>query len=427
MPSKRVTRRTFLKGAAVAAGPFIVPSSAFAAPGRPAPSDRLAIGCIGIGGNGGGHLGRYLGRRDTQVLAVCDVDSEKRDAAQQRANKKYADLMGKGSYKGPDAYNDFRDLVARDDVDAVTVSTPDHWHAIVSIAAVKSGKDVYCEKPLSLTIGEARAMVNATRRYGRVFQTGSQQRSGYAGRFRFACEMIRNGRLGKLQTAHVTVGGPSKDCYLPAEPTPEGLDWDMWIGPAPWRPYHHRIHPASWRSFRDYSGGGMTDWGAHHFDIVQWALDMDNSGPVEIYPPDGKEHQRLTYVYANGVRVYHGGHTGKGSGITFIGTEGKIEVSRDTLTTYPASIMAEPTGPGEVHLYESKDHAGNWLECIRTRRRPVCDVAIGCRSVTVCHLGNLAYWLKRPLKWDPAAERFVGDEMANRWLDRPKRAPWRLG
>ncbi len=427
MPRDRVSRRSFIKGAAAAAAPLFVPSSVFGGPGKTAPSDRLAIGSIGIGGMGGGHLSRYLGRRDTQVLAVCDVDGVKRGEAQNRANTKYADLRKKGSYQGCAAYNDFRELLARDDIDAVVIATPDHWHAIIAIEAAKAGKDIYCEKPLSLTIREGRAMVDAVRRYGRVLQTGSQQRSGYGGKFRFACEMVCSGRIGKLKTAHVSVGGPSKDCYLPAEPTPEGLDWDMWIGPAPWRPYHHLIHPFKWRSWRDYSGGGMTDWGAHHFDIVQWALDMDTSGPVEIYPPDGKEHKRLTYVYANGVEVYHGGYTGKGSGITFTGTKGWIEVSRDHLATYPASIMKEPTRPDEVHLYNSQDHAGNWLECIRTRRRPICDVEIGCRSVTVCLLGDLAYWLKRPLKWDPAKEQFVGDELANRWLDRPKRAPWRLG
>ena len=429
MSNGLVTRRAFLKGAAASAvcGPYVITSSALAAKGHAAASDRIGIGCIGIGGNGVGHLSRYLGASDTQVVAVCDVDTDKRVEAEERANKRYADKIKSGAYKGVGAYNDFRDLLARQDVDAVVITTPDHWHAVIAIAAAKAGKDIFCEKPLSLTIGEARAMVNAARRYGRVFQTGSQQRSGHAGRFRFACEMVRNGRIGKLLTAHVTVGGPSGDCFLPEEPVPKGLDWDFWIGPAPWRPYNSRIHPFKWRNYRDYSGGGMTDWGAHHFDIVQWALDMDRSGPVEIYPPDGKDRQRLTYRYANGVELYHGGYTGKGSGILFTGTDGKIEVSREELRTYPDSIGKEPTGPNEVHLYESRDHGANWLECIRTRRRPVCDVETGCRSVTVCHLGNLAYWLKRPLKWDPAKERFVGDDEANRWIDRPKRAPWRLG
>ena len=426
MSNSSLTRRGFLKNAAASAlcGPYLLGSSARAA--APA-SDRITIGCIGIGSNGVGHLGRYLSSSQTQVLAVCDVDGEQRTAALAKANKRYAAQVKSGQFKGVAAYSDFREVLARDDIDAVAISTPDHWHAIVSIEAAKAGKDVYCEKPLSLTIGEARAMANAVRRYGCVFQTGSQQRSGYGGRFRLACELVRNGRIGKLLTAHVTVGGPSGDCFLPGEAVPAGLDWDMWLGPAPWRPYHHRIHPRSWRSFRDYSGGGMTDWGAHHFDIVQWALDMDRSGPVQIHPPDGKDHNRLTYTYANGVQVYHGGFTGKGSGITFTGTQGRIEVSRESLRTEPEHLAKEPIGPGEIHLYDSANHSGNWLECIRTRRRPICDVEIGCRSATVCHLGNIAYWLKRPLKWDPAAEQFVGDAEANRWVDRPKRAPWRLG
>jgi len=415
----------FLKGAATTAlsGPYVVASSALGAGGSVAPSNRIAIGCIGIGANGKGHLGRYLSSSETQVLAVCDVDGENRAAAQEKAEKRYGEKAKSGTHKGCAAYNDFREVVGRDDIDAVTISTPDHWHAIIAIAAAKAGKDVYCEKPLSLTIGEARAMVGAVRRYGRVLQTGSQQRSSR--NFRFACEMIRSGRIGKLLTAHVTVGGPSRECYLPAEPTPPGLDWNMWLGPAPWRPFNSGIHPAKWRGYRDYSGGGMTDWGAHHFDIVQWALDMDNSGPVEICPPDGGEHKRLTFKYANGAEAYHGGYTGQGSGILFTGTEGKIEVSRKELKTYPKEIGQEPLGPNEVRLYHSRSHSGNWLECIRTRRRPAADVEIGCRSATVCHLGNIAYWLKRPLKWDPAREQIVGDEEANRCLDRPKRGPWR--
>ncbi len=428
MSDTPVTRRRFLQtAAAAAAAPLFVPRSALAGPGRPGANDRINIGCIGVGIMGGGHLRRHLGRSDTQVVAVCDVDAKARKKALDEVDKRYAARRKKGSYKGCAAYNDFRELLARDDIDAVVIATPDHWHALISIAAAEAGKDIYCEKPLSLTILEGQAMVNAVRRYGRVFQTGSQQRSGYGGKFRFAAEMVRSGRIGKLVSANVSVGGPSKPCYLPGEPTPPGLDWNMWLGPAPWRPFHHLIHPFRWRSWRDYSGGGMTDWGAHHFDIVQWALGMDDSGPVEIYPPDGAKRERLTYVYANGVEVYHGGYTGKGSGITFNGTKGRIEVSRDHLKTYPDSIMKEPLRPDEVHLYESRDHTGNWLECIRTRRRPVADVAIGWRSVTVCLLGDLAYWLKRPLKWDPKRIRFVNDPDADRWLDRAKRAPWRIG
>jgi predicted dehydrogenase len=399
-------------------------SLAGAAPGqvRPAPSDRIVLAVIGVGGMGNGHLKGLVGRGQVQLAAVCDVDTKKRESARRFVDERYAEQAPTKTYKGCTAYNDFREVIARDDIDGVVIATPDHWHALISIAAARAGKDVYCEKPLSLTIREARAMVVATRRHNRVFQTGSQQRSSTG--FRTACELVRNGRIGKLISANVGVGGPSGDCYLPAEPTPPGLDWDLWLGPAPWRPFNKELHPYSWRPYRDYSGGQMTNFGAHHFDIVQWAMGMDESGPVEITPPDGKDVELLTYKYANGVNVYHGGF--KGSGVLFTGAKGKIWVTRSYLRAEPEDILKEPIGPGDVHLFKSKNHHDNWLECIRTRQRPICDVEVGCRSVTVCHLGNLAYWLKRPLKWDPAREQFIGDAEANRWLDRPKRAPWVL-
>ena len=379
------------------AAPLFVRSSAFGA------NDRITTGIIGLGGPAGGGAG------GTQLLAVCDVRDDK--------------LARHALNLGVAKYRDFRELLARDDIDAVLIGTPDHWHAIPAIAAAKAGKDIYCEKPMSLTIREARAMVNAVRRYGVVFQTGSQQRSEYGGKFRFACEMVRSGRIGDLKCIHVNVWGPSGPCTLPAQPVPKGVDWDRWLGPAPQRPFHMKIL-RGWRSFRDYSGGGMTDWGAHHFDICQWALDADTSGPVEIIPPNGKDVKLLTFVYGSGVEVCHMG--AQGAQIEFRGTKGRIMVDRGTLKTDPPHIKAKPIGPDEVHLYRSPGHKRNWVECIRTRQRPICDVEIGCRSVSVCHLGNIAYWLKRPLKWDPAREEIVGDPEAARWLDRPKRAPWRL-
>jgi len=398
--SRHVSRRTFLRGAAAAAAaPLFVPTTSFGA------NDRITTAILGLGGPAGGGAG------GTQLLAVCDVRNDK--------------LGRHAGNKNVKKFRDFREMLTLDDVDAVLVGTPDHWHALASIAAVRAGKDVYCEKPMTLTIKEGRAMVDAVRRYDRVFQTGSQQRSEYGGKFRFACEMVRSGRIGQLKRIHVNVGGPSGPCYLPPVPVPDTIDWDMWLGPAPWRPFHPRIGlSGSWRAYRDYSGGGMTDWGHHHFDIVQWALDMDTSGPREVYPPDGKDIRYLTYIYESGVEVCHGG--AKGAQIEFIGTEGRVMVDRGTLKTDPPNIMAKPIGPNEVHLYHSPGHKQNWVECIRTRRRPICDVEIGCRSVTVCHIGNLAYWLKRPLKWDPVKEEFIGDPGANRWLDRPKRAPWHI-
>jgi len=425
-PQLGTSRRGFLKRVMVLAAPAVIPASALGA-GRAAPSDRLGMGFIGYGMQCRSHFGGMLGRPDVQVLAVCDCDSIRRQQAAKQANDHYSRDKGRNAKACAD-YNDFRELLDRTDVDAVLTATPDHWHAIIAIQAAQSGKDIYCEKPLSLTIRDARAMVDAVRRYGRVFQTGSQQRSSQE--FRFACEMVRSGRIGKVHTVHVNVGGPSGECYLPPQPVPAGLDWDMWLGPAPWRPYNGTLCPVvpynffpNWRSFRDYSGGGMTDWGAHHFDIAQWGLGMDDGGPVEIIPPDGKEHRWLTYRYASGVVMYHGGGR---AGCDFVGTNGRVMVDRGKLETEPKELKNTPTAAGEVHLYRSPGHHQDWLRCIRTRQKPICDVEIGARSVSVCHLGNIAYRLKRPLRWDPIKEEFPGDEEANRFVDRARRAPWRL-
>ena len=432
--NQHIARRRFLQQTALAAigAPLVVNSAVLGADGRTAPNDRINLGFIGVGKQAHGHLRTFLGRKEVQVLAVCDVQQTKRQAAQEAVDERYgvrrAQPSGGGQpYKGVAYYNDFRELLARGDIDAVVIGTPDHWHAIPVIQAAAAGMDIYCEKPLSLTIREARAMVNAVRRYGRVFQTGSQQRSD--DKFRFACEMVRSGRIGQLKTIHVGIGGPSEDCYLPEEPVPEGVDWNMWLGPAPWRPYNSILCPPPsftgfphWRSYRDYSGGGMTDWGAHHFDIAQWGMGTDDSGPVEIIPPDGNDVKQLTYRYASGVLMYHGG----ANGVLFTGAEGKIEVNRGYLRTWPASMMRKPTGPDEVHLYRSSSHHSDWLRSIRTRQKPICDVEIGCRSVTVCHLGNLAYRLGRPLKWDPVKEEFLGDPEANGWRDNQKRGSWKV-
>lgn len=426
-----VSRRQFLGRAAGAFGlPYIVSSSAMGADGAVAPSNRLTLGFIGMGKMMRGHLGGFLRRGRCQVLAVCDVEAIRLAREQRRVDEHYAKRDGKGTYRGCAAYWDFRALVARDDIDAVVIATPDHWHAITAIEAMKSGKDVYCEKPLTLTINEGKAMVRVARHYGRVFQTGSQQRSSW--QFHRACELVRNGRIGKVHTVHVNVGGPSRECLLPAQPVPEGLDWNFWLGPAPYRPYNSDIAPhvdfhgwPNFRSYRDYSGGSMTDWGAHHFDIAQWGLGMDGSGPVEIAPPDDKKVKRLTYKYANGVTMYHGGAQGR-AGVEFIGPKGRVLVNRGYIETKPRKLLDEPIGPGEVHLYKSRNHQDDWLDAVVRRSRPICDVEVGHRSVSVCHLGNIAYWIKRPLKWDPVKERFIGDEEANRMLDRPKRSPWRI-
>ena len=429
----RIGRRQFMRRSAGAiasalALPNIISSRAWA---EAAPSNRLTLGFIGIGKQMRGHIGHFLGRSRVQVVALCDVESIRLGIQQKVVNDFYAEREGAGSYAGCEIYGDFRELIGRSDIDAVVIATPDHWHAIPAVAAMQSGKDVYCEKPLSLTIAEGKAMVAAARQYGRVFQTGSQQRSDRE--FRIACELVRNGRIGEVQTVYVNVGPPSVECYLPAEPVPEGLDWDFWLGPAPWRPYNSDIAPAydfqgwpNFRAYRDYSGGGMTDWGAHHFDIAQWGLGMDGSGPVEIHPPDGRDYPRLTYIYANGVRMIHGAGSDERAGVEFVGTEGRVMVNRGYLATEPARLRDEPIGPTETHLYNSRGHHEDWLDAIEARTRPICDVEIGYRSVTVCHLGNIGYWLKRPLRWDPVNQEFLDDPGANRLLKRSMRSPWHI-
>ena len=430
---KVISRRAVLRGGlgmagAMAAGPWIVPASALGQNGKP-PSERIVMGFIGVGGQGNQHIAGgpwtttagFLGRDDAQVVAVCDVEDERLSRTRQRVEDGYAGRFGKGSYKGCDGYKDFRDVLARQDIDAVLIASPDHWHALMSIMAIKAGKDVYCEKPISLTIREVREMVNVARRYGKVLQAGTQQRS--SGAFRYACELVRSGRIGKLLRAHVNVGGTSAYFDAPEQAPPKGFDWNMWLGPAPWRPYSATIH-RGWMAHRDYSGGEMTNWGAHHFDIAQWGIGGDETGPAEIFPPDGKEHKLLTYRYANGVEIVHGGHAL--SGVTFIGTGGMVNTDRWYCKSEPASIARQPIGPNDVRLYDSKNHHDNFMECIRTRRRPAGDIGVIARSITVCHLGNIAYWLNRPLRWDAVKEEFMGDDEAKRWLDRPKRAPWRL-
>jgi len=416
--------------------PYIVSSSAVGKDGYVAASERIVMGCIGMGGQGtagmGGGFppyvnwapkGGFMGQPGVQVVAVCDVNARHRNRARNIVNNKYGD-------KNCATYNDFRELLAREDIDAVLIATGDRWHPLISIAAAKAGKDIYCEKPISLTIAEARAVVKAVRRYGRVFQAGTQQRSSRE--FRFACELVRNGYIGEVKTVTVGVGGPPgfNECNLPAEAVPDYLDYDMWLGPIPWRPYHSKF-VGGWMAYRDCSGGEMTNWGAHHFDTAQWALGMDDSGPVEIIPPDGKNYKVLTYRYTNGVTLtrdpeqFHR-ETGQDNGVMFTGTEGKVAVWRYTLRTWPENLNRQKIGPNQIHLHKSKDHHTDFLKSVRARSQPGADIEINCRSITVCHLGNIAYWLGRPLKWDPQNERFINDEQASRMLSRPMRSPWCL-
>lgn len=427
-----LTRRRLLQhglaGTAALAVPTIIPGRALGAAGTgvAAPSNRVRLGLIGCGdlGRGGHHLGRMLNTADVEVVAVCDVDAQHRADARARTNQKYGNENCK-------EYLDFRDVVDRADIDAVIIVTPDHWHALPAIAAAEAGKDIYCEKPLSLTVEEGRAMVRATRRYARVFQTGSQQRSD--DRFRLACEAVRNGRVGKLQTIEARIGGgPVSEWEEPSEP-PSHLDWNMWLGPARWVPYQRNRCHYQFRWIYDYSGGKMTDWGAHHNDIAQWAMGTDDTGPVTIegwaeFPTRGIWDTAVNFevqaTYPNGV-VLKTMSAGE-NGVLFTGDRGWIFVSRGVLRASDEAMIRDPFAESDVRLPVSGDHHRNWLDCIKSRARPICDVEIGHRSATVCHLENIAIRTGRKLTWNPQTERFVDDPAADRWLSRPMRAPWHL-
>jgi predicted dehydrogenase len=421
MRKRHYTRRRFLQGALAA--PVVLTSTLR---GLAAPGEKIALGFIGVGTMGRGHLGAFLGFDDVQVVAVCDVVEERLADAKRMVDERYSKQE---SRKTCEAYVDFRKIIERKDIDAVVIATPDHWHAIPCLEAARAGKHIYCEKPLTHSIKEGRLIVDAVKQNKVIFQTGSQQRSEFGGKFRQAVELVRNGRVGKVKTVRIGVGGPAVPCDLPEQEVPKGTDWDLWLGPAPKRGYNevlcpkgiHRHFPA-WRNYREYAGGGLADMGAHHFDIAQWALDMDASGPVRIEPPEGRANSGLRFVYAGGVEMFHGGP----SGCTFEGSEGVLYVDRSVINSKPESILKEPLGDNDKRVYHATNHRRNWLECIRDGKEPICTAEIGHRSATVCHLGNIGYWLRRPLRWDPSREEFVDDAEANKLLLREPRAPWKL-
>jgi predicted dehydrogenase len=426
--SRRVTRRSFLAASAAGlAAPLVLTPAARADREGQGPNGRINLGFIGIGMMGRGHLGSFLGNRGGQVVACCDVHRGRLDDAVARVHRAYARERKAGTYRGCASYNDFRELLGRRDIDAVVIATPDHWHAIPAILAARARKDIYCEKPLSLTLAEGRAMVRAARENDVVFQTGSQQRTEFNGNFRKAVEYVRSGRIGRVRRVRVGVGGPARACDLPAEQTPGDVDWNFWNGPSPERAYSHVLCPTgihnhfpAWRDYKEYAGGALADMGAPHFDIAQWALDMDASGPTEIHPP-ATGNSGLRFVYASGIEMIHGGP----SGCTFEGTDGTIYVDRPVIRSTPETILQQPLGERDFHLpIVGTSHRQNWLDCVRSRRRPVADVEIGARSAAVCQLGNIGYWLRRDLRWDPSREEFVGDDEANRLRSRRNRTPW---
>lgn len=437
-----IGRRSFLKGSA--GGAFAaVAMPRGQAQSRPGPNDRVVIGLIGVGVRGRDHHLRFLSANPrVEIAAICDVDRGHADFAAQIAARAFK--------KRPLVFDDFRRLLERKDLDAVVVSTPDHWHSIVAIQAMEAGKDVYCEKPMTLFIAEGRRMVNVARQYGTVFQVGSQQRSDW--RFRQAVSLVRANRIGRLQRVVTHLGNPGSSAgaltvnpgvWEPTQTAPDGLDFNTWLGPAPFHDYSPNRCHSSFRNLLDHAGGRITDWGAHHNDIAQWALGMDESGPVRIEgkgsfnkasPFDAPNFIEVHYHYANGVELVCG--VEGGNGVTFEGTEGSIFVTRLKIEASRPEILSEPVAGTDTRAYDDKnrieeipgtdEHHNNWLDCIRTRARCVADIETGHRSASVCHLGNIAMRLGRPLEWDPAKEQFAGDAAANIMKDRPFRAPWRL-
>lgn len=399
------TRRQFLKTAsAVVAAPYVITSSALGNQDRPAASERIVMAGIGIGNMGRGDQDAFLGRKDVQYVAVCDVRTKHRESAKEKADKHYQN-------SDCAAYNDFRELLARDDIDAVHIATPDHWHAIMVIEACRSGKDVYCQKPETRTLREGPLMINAARRYARVVSGGSQR---VLEDYKDIVNQCWSGELGTIKSINVNVGPLSQPCNLPAETLPPDIDWDLWLGPAPWAPYNKARCDGnfstagnSWRSYIDYSGGGMTDWGAHHFGGATFAVDVRELQPVEVIYNEEKEGKYLTYRYPNGLLLYH---NRPGSG--------NLQVEGSPGEKRPAKPV--PSYQGEGGIY------GDFIHCVKTREKPFRDIELAVNTIAVSHLGIIAYQLQRSLKWDPAGQQFTGDDEANRFLDRARREPWLL-
>ncbi|MFP4499817.1 MAG: Gfo/Idh/MocA family protein [Candidatus Hydrogenedentota bacterium] len=442
MPEKTrnaVTRRDFLRragagAAGVAVLPNIVPAAVLGRGGRPAPSERVVMGCIGVGGQGSHNMRGFLGIPEVQMVAVCDVDRDHRETAQNAVNEHYARVTD-GKHKGCDGYNDFRELLARDDIDGVMIATPDHWHGLVSLAAAKAGKDMYCEKPLAHSIAEGKAVVDAVTKYRRVLQTGSHERS--RDNARYACELVRNGRIGKLHTIHVNLPidnhGPIDN--QPAMEVPDGLDYDMWLGPAQWEPYTEKRCHFHFRYILDYSGGEVTDRGAHIIDLGQLGNGTDETGPTEVwgwgdFPKDGLFNTAMDFQfefnYANGVHMICAQQTPRG--IKFEGDEGWvfIHIHGGHLEASSPALLQEVIGPDEHKLGRSPGHHKDFVNNVKTRGTPMAPVWAGHRSASMCQLGNIAMLLGRRLKWDPDAEQFVGDDEANRMLMAHMRAPWHI-
>ena len=458
-PRTGLTRRAFLRRSAAAsllAVPWIIPASVRGGNGETPPGERINVGLIGLGAMGNGHLHVLAGHKETQLVAVCDPDRGRREQGARVADEICAGQRGSGKFTGCTVINDYRELLARQDIDGVVIATPDHWHALAAIHAAQAGKHVYCEKPVSLTVREGREMVETVRRYARVFQTGTQYRSIPA--IRKVCKFVRAGGLGQVRsvftiwgkTSVPTVGGSyiPLDPALPAEPTPAGLDWDLWVGPASWRPYNAAYHRnpipgvVPWSFCDAFGAGAITGYHSHAADVIQYAIGMETSGPVEIIHPSSGQFPTVTCRYANGVLLHQVDHLGQvkelykavpagarleGSfGGVFVGERGWI-TSMSTGGPVEASseeILREAgLKTREVNIGANNHHA-NWFACIRSSGQPSAHEEIGHRSASLGHLVATSFLLKRSLRWDPVQEVFVGDDEANRLLSRARREPW---
>ena len=421
--------------------PYLVSASALGRSGKPAASNKLTMGLIGLGSMGMRHVEGFLQENDCRIVAVCDVDVNRRLAAVQEVNKQYGDTDCA-------QYNDFRELIARDDIDTLCISVPDHWHAVIALAGIRAGKDIYGEKPLALTICEGRAIVEAVDRYKCVWQTGSWQRS--TDHFRFACELVRNERIGRLRKVEVGIGpgykpaGGADTVYRidpqPVMPIPDGFDYEMWLGPAPWAPYTEKRCHWNFRWILDYAGGQVTDWGAHNIDIAHWGMNCDDTGPVEVqgkgvFPEDGLWNAAVDYdfecLYDSGLVMRVASNNHLPQGIRFIGEAGWVHVTRAELKTDPADLRKTKIGPDEIHLPRPagdnrEGHRRDFLNCVKTRRATIAPAEVGHRSATVAHLGNIAMILGRKIRWDPKREQIIDDPSANRMLGYPMRSPWHL-
>jgi len=440
MQTSSLSRRRFLQSSAIASVPFILPSGIRSAEVKP--NDKISVGFIGMGKQNGGLMNRFMGAKEAICVAVSDCDTTRRESARDKANARQKN-------KDCKAYEDFRELIARKDIDAVCIATPDHWHAIQTIAALDSGKDVYCEKPLTHNVHESVEVMKAVKRNKRVLQTGSMQRSSRE--FRIACELVRNGVIGEVKRTAVNIGGPGKPCDLKTEKDEPGLDWDMWIGPGPMRGYSSVLSPRgvhghfpNWRNYKEYGGGMVCDWGAHMIDIIQWGLDKDNSGPVATIPAkDSKAMEGAQLVYAGDIHMMHG----EGLGASFYGTDGRVECHRGLLGLWKGDkliagkssrndksvdlnkeldrIESEILKAAKVKLYDSNNHVGDFLNSMQSRKKPITNEIVGARTSIACHLLNQTYYNQEAIAWNPQKNTFAkgGDP---KWLTRNYRGDWKV-